>query len=255
MKTSLFLIFAGLFAVQPVFSQDSRNPTDWPVHDTERPRPPIIMPPASSAGDVSNPPSDAIVLFGGGSLSAWESSNGEAAPWMATNEYFQVRPGTGGIQTKEGFGDVQLHIEWSAPNPPLGDDQDRGNSGLFFMGGRYEVQVLDSYRNDTYPDGQAAAVYGQYPPLVNATRPPGEWNVYDVIFRRPRFDGQGNLQSPAVVTVFHNGVLAQDHVELTGPTAFQNRPPYEAHADRLPIGLQDHDHPVRFRNVWLRELE
>lgn len=255
MKQITSLIIAILFIVQPALAQESRNPADHPVHDRERARPLVIMPPAASADHVANPPSDAIVLFGGGGLSAWETSGGDPAPWVATNQYFQVRPGTGGIQTKEGFGDVQLHVEWSVPDPPRGEDQDRGNSGVFFMGGRYEVQVLDSYMNDTYPDGQAAALYGQYPPLVNAMRPPGEWNEYDIVFRRPRFDGQGNLTSPAIVTVFHNGVLVQDHEELTGATANQNRPAYRAHDDRLPISLQDHDHPVRFRNMWLRELE
>jgi hypothetical protein len=121
--------------------------------------------------------------------------------------------------------------------------------------GRYEVQVLDSYGNLTYPDGQAGAVYGQYPPLVNASRKPGEWQSYDIVFRRPRFGPRGELQSPAILTVLHNGVLVQDHVVLTGPTGHQRRPPYEAHPDRLPLGLQDHEHPVRFRNIWLRPLE
>jgi hypothetical protein len=149
---------------------------------------------------------------------------------------------------------VQLHVEWAAPSPPSGDGQNRGNSGVFLMG-RYEVQVLDSYRNTTYPDGQAAALYGQYPPLVNASRPPGEWQTYDIVFRRPRFDANGKLLSKARVTVFHNGVLVQDAVELTGPTAHHARPAYSAHPDRLPILLQDHGDPVRYRNIWLRNLE
>lgn len=133
--------------------------------------------------------------------------------------------------------------------------QNRGNSGVFFAGGRYEVQVLDSWRNDTYPDGQAAALYGQYPPLVNASRPPGEWQSFDIVFRNPRFDEDGALLAPARVTVFHNGVLVQDHVELTGPTAHNARPPYEAHEPGGPISLQDHGDPIRFRNIWVRELE
>jgi hypothetical protein len=151
------------------------------------------------------------------------------------------------------FGDVQLHIEWATPSPARGSGQARGNSGVFLMG-RYEVQVLDSYQNRTYPDGQAAAIYGQYPPLVNASRPPGEWQTYDIVFRRPRFDANGALVSPARMTVFHNGVLVQDDVELTGPSGHQSRPPYERHADRLPIRLQDHGDPVRFRYIWVREL-
>ncbi|MEO7520717.1 MAG: DUF1080 domain-containing protein, partial [Gemmatimonas sp.] len=159
------------------------------------------------------------------------------------------------MRTRDDFGDVQLHIEWMSPKPPRGADQDRGNSGVFFGGGRYEVQVLDSYENITYADGQAGALYGQYPPLVNVTRPPGEWQAYDIVYHRPRFDAAGRVQSRARFTVFHNGVLVQDNAELVGPTANAARPPYEAHADRLPISLQDHGHPVRFRNVWLRNLE
>ena len=158
------------------------------------------------------------------------------------------------IHTADGFGDVQLHVEWMAPDPPRGSDQDRGNSGVFLMG-KYEVQVLDSWQNVTYPDGQASAVYGQYPPLVNASRKPGQWQSYDIIFRRPRFGSDGSVRSPAIITVLHNGILVQDHVELTGPTAHQRRPPYEVHPDRLPIGLQDHEHPVRYRNIWIRNLE
>jgi hypothetical protein len=200
------------------------------------------------------PPADALVLFDGRDLSKWRSGDGSPAKWKVTAGYAEVAPGSGMIQTADGFGDVQLHIEWAAPNPPRGSDQDRGNSGVFLMG-RYEVQVLDSWQNVTYPDGQAAAVYGQYPPLVNASRKPGEWQSYDIVFRRPRFGADGTVKSPAFITVLHNGILVQDHVELTGPTGHQRRPPYETHPDRLPIGLQDHEHPVRYRNIWLRHLE
>jgi hypothetical protein len=166
----------------------------------------------------------------------------------------EVVANTGNIETKQGFGDVQLHVEWMAPTPVEGEGQDRGNSGVFLMT-FYELQVLDSYQNTTYADGQAGAVFGQYPPLVNASRPPGQWQTYDIVFRRPRFDANGSLQSPARMTVFHNGVLVQDDVTLTGPTAFQRRPAYSRHADRLPIRLQDHAHPVRYRNIWVRDLE
>jgi hypothetical protein len=205
------------------------------------------------ADQPSAPPADAIVLFGGADLSQWEGDSGQAAPWKVENGYVEIVAGSGGIRTQRGFGDCQLHVEWRAPSPTVGEGQDRGNSGVFLMG-RYEVQVLDSYDNRTYPDGQAAALYGQYPPLVNASRAPGQWQTYDIVFRRPRFDSQGALVHPARVTVFHNGVLVQDNVILSGPTAHQRRPPYATHPDTLPIHLQDHGSPVRYRNIWIREL-
>lgn len=229
----------------------------WPIHSTDRPQPPVVTPGASPAAPAA-PPSDAVVLFDGSSLDAWEAvdtlGQRHLARWTVRDGYFEVARGTGSIQTKRGFGDAQVHIEWMAPSPPHGTGQDRGNSGVFLMG-MYEVQVLDSYGSQTYPDGQAAAVYGQYPPLVNASRPPGEWQTYDIAFRAPRFDAAGAVTSPAMVTVFHNGVLVQNNVVLTGPTGHHQRPPYAAHADRIPLGLQDHGHPVRFRNVWVRELK
>jgi hypothetical protein len=163
--------------------------------------------------------------------------------------------GTGGIETKQSFGDVQLHIEWMAPSPAVGTSQDRGNSGVFFGAGRYEVQVLDSYQAATYPDGQAGALYGQFPPLVNPTRPPGEWQAYDIVFEMPRFDASGALLKRARATVFLNGVLVQNAKELIGPTTNKVRTPYSAHPAALPLSLQDHNHPVRFRNVWVRELK
>jgi hypothetical protein len=221
-------------------------------HARDCPRPPVIDP--APAGLPVAPPSDAIVLFDGRSLDQWRSSDGSPARWLLRRGYMEVVAGTGALVTVREFGDVQLHIEWASPNPPKGTDQDRGNSGVFFMG-RYEVQVLDSYGNDTYPDGQAAAVYGQYPPLVNVSRPPGAWQTYDIVFRRPRFNADSTLARPATLTVFHNGVLVQDQVILTGPTAHRSRPGFTAHPDRLPISLQDHAHPVRFRNIWVRALE
>jgi hypothetical protein len=195
-----------------------------------------------------------VILFDGRNLDSWRSGDGSPARWLVRSGYLQVAAGTGAIRTVRAFGDVQLHIEWASPSPARGEDQDRGNSGVFLMG-QYEVQVLDSYGNHTYPDGQAAAVYGQYPPLVNASRAPGEWQSYDIVFRRPRFAGDGSLRQPATLTVFHNGVLVQDRVTLTGPTAHQTRPGYSPHPDKLPISLQDHSHPVRFRNIWARDLE
>lgn len=224
----------------------------WPQHSRARPVPAVVTPPPAVPAP---PPADAIVLFDGASLARWSDRDGGAAKWIVKDGYFQVAPGTGMLFTRDSVGDVQLHIEWMAPDPPNGRDQDRGNSGVFFADGRYEVQVLDSYRNVTYADGQAAAIYGQYPPLVNASRPPGTWQSYDIVYRRPRFGVGNKVVSPATLTVMHNGVLVQDHRAIIGPTANERRPPYERHPDRLRIGLQDHEHPVRFRNVWMRPLE
>jgi hypothetical protein len=193
------------------------------------------------------------VLFDGKDLSQWQTPKGEPAKWKVENGYFEVVAGSGDIQTRQAFGDCQLQVEWAAPDPPRGKDQDRGNSGVYLMG-LYEVQVLDSYNNETYADGQAAAVYGQYPPLVNAVRPPGQWQTYDIIFHGPRFGADGQLLRRARVTVVHNGVLVQDNVELSGPTAHKQRPPYRVHREKLPLLLQDHSHPVRYRNIWIREL-
>jgi hypothetical protein len=200
------------------------------------------------------PPSDAIVLFDGKNLNHFESiKSGKTPEWTIENGYFTVKPGSGDIRTKESFGDVQLHIEWASPKVVKGEGQGRGNSGVFLMS-TYEVQVLDSYESRTYSNGQAASLYKQYPPLVNATRAPGEWNAYDIIFIAPRFNADGMMVSPAKVTVFHNGVLVQNHVELRGPTEYIGIPNYRAHADALPIVLQDHGDLVSFRNIWLRKL-
>lgn len=230
----------------------AQRPASHLQHSRARPRPAVVTP---ASGVFTAPPPDAAVLFGGTSLSRWMQADSTAPRWKVAAGAFEVTPGTGSLVTRESFGDVQLHIEWMSPNPPRGKDQDRGNSGVFFGGGRYEVQVLDSYDNPTYADGQAASVYGQYPPLVNASRPPGTWQSYDIVYRRPRFDANGALRTAARITVLHNGILVQDNVELIGPTANGSRPPFEQHADRLPISLQDHEHPVRFRNVWVRDLE
>lgn len=224
----------------------------WPQHSRARPAPPVVTPGAYVS---LAPPKDATVLFNGSSLDAWMMGDSTPAKWRVVGDAFEVVPGTGTLVTRDAFGDVQLHLEFMSPNPPVGRDQDRGNSGVFFGGGRYEVQVLDSWRNPTYADGQAASLYGQYPPLVNASRPPGEWQTYDITYRRPRFGANGAVVQRAVLTVVHNGVLVQDHRALVGPTANGRRVPYERHDDRLPLMLQDHDHPVRFRNVWLRHLE
>jgi hypothetical protein len=226
----------------------------WKIHDRDRPAPTVIT--AGTASTQDSPgraPSDAIVLFDGKDLSHWAQKDGSAAKWKVENGYFEVVPKTGELHTRDAFGDCQLHVEFSEPNPAKGEDQDRGNSGVFLMG-LYEIQVLDSYQSKTYADGQAAAVYGQYPPLVNASRPPGQWQTYDIIFHGPRFAGSGTLTRPARVTVLHNGVLVQDNVEIAGPTAHGDRPKYQATPEKLPLALQDHNHPVRYRNIWIRNL-
>lgn len=223
----------------------------WRIHDMARPHPPVVLPTPSPL--LLPPPAAAIVLFGGRDLSHWRGTDDKPARWVVRNGYFEVLPGSGEIHTVDSLGDTQLHVEWSAPLPAKGTGQDRGNSGVFLMG-QYELQVLDSWHNDTYADGQAAAIYGQYPPRYNASRPPGEWQSYDIYFRRPRFDGSGVLSAPARITVLHNGVLVQNNVEILGPTSWLNRSPYVAHPDRLPLKLQDHSFKVRFRNIWARPL-
>lgn len=226
--------------------------TRWPQHSMDRPQPAIVTP--APTDHPAAPPSDAVVLFNGTDLSGWVGDSGQAAPWKVEGGYAEVVPGSGSIHTRQGFGDCQLHVEWTAPVPPQGEGQERGNSGVYLMS-TYEVQVLDSYDNTTYPDGQAAAVYGQFPPLVNASRPAGQWQTYDIVFHRPHFDAQGKVLQPARVTVFHNGVLVQDNVALSGPTAHQHRPPYHPHPDEMPLLLQNHGNAVRYRNIWIRGID
>ena len=224
--------------------------TKWHIHDGTRPQPKVITP-GEKPGDA---PSDAVVLFDGKDLSKWRSGK-EDAKWVAKDGYFECVPQSGYLMTKENYGpDVQLHIEFATPNPPHGDDQGRGNSGVFFFGGTFEIQVLDCYENKTYPDGQTSALYGQWPPLVNACRKPGEWQTYDIIFEAPRFK-DGKVEKPAIATVFHNGVLTQNHRELFGGTVHRQIVPYKDQGEKGAIGLQDHGNPVRFRNVWVRELK
>jgi hypothetical protein len=241
------MIISMLFPIF-ILAQDSPK---WRAHDLNRPKPKIITPPAQYL--PVKPPSDAIVLYDGKDLSHWVGMDGEETKWINGDGYFECVKGSGYIRSKQGFGDVQLHVEWAAPLPVEGKSQGRGNSGVFLMG-LYEVQVLDSYDNLTYADGQAGAVYGQYPPQVNAARPPGKWQSYDIVFRRPHFNSLGMLIKPARITVFHNGVLVQDNVELWGGTDWQKFKAYKIHPDKLPLSLQDHGNPVRFRNIWVREL-
>jgi hypothetical protein len=250
--------FLGLIATGVLFgclaADEVRNMVSherWRQHDIHRPKPAVVEPVGSPVATPA--PGDAVILLDGTNLDAWQTPEGGPAGWKVAGGFMEVAPGTGPIQTKSQFGDVQLHVEWASPNPAVGKGQDRGNSGIFLMG-VYELQVLDSYRADTYADGQAGAIYGQFPPLSNASRPPGEWQTYDVAFRRPRFNTDGKLTEPARVTLFHNGILVQNNEELFGKTSWLEGLPYEAHADRGPIQLQDHGHPVRFRNIWIRDL-
>ncbi len=219
------------------------------------PVPPVVNAPAGGV------PSDAIVLFDGKSLDAWEPVRAGEAGWKIEDGAMIVVPKAKpcDLRTRQSFGDVQLHLEWRAPGEIRGTGQDRGNSGVFFMG-LYELQILDSWENPTYVNGQAASVYKEHAPLVNASRRPGEWQVYDVVFIAPRFSTEGRLLSPARLTAFHNGVLVQHDVTLTGPTpngaTFHQPtlPAYRTHPAKLPLQLQDHRDPVAFRNIWVREL-
>jgi len=209
--------------------------------------------PARVATPPNAAPSDAVVLFDGKDLSAWEGENGGAAPWSVADGVVTVVPGSKGIRSRQSFCDIQLHLEWRTPAETQGfEGQHRGNSGVFLQQ-RYEVQVLDSYNNPTYPNGQAASIYKQAIPLVNASRAPGEWQSYDIIWKAPRFSAGGGLVSPARVSVLHNGVLVQNDTVIAGQTEYIGAPSYAAHGC-APIYLQDHDSKVSFRNIWVREL-
>ncbi len=225
----------------------------WAVHDKNRPQPKIVDPGAASTQDkAGRAPADAIVLFDGTDLSQWESTKGKPATWKVENGYIEIVGRTGSLRTKQSFGDCQLHIEWATPAVSKGKGQGRGNSGVYLMS-KYEVQVLDSYDSVTYPDGQAASLYGQSPPMVNASRAPGQWQSYDIIFHRPIFKGD-KVVRPATMTVLHNGVLVQDHFVLTGISTHKKRAKYRPHPDKLPVTLQDHGDPIRYRNIWIRPL-
>jgi hypothetical protein len=225
----------------------------WRVHDPDRPHPRKVTP----GPVVSAPaPSDAIVLFDGKDLSQWVTAGRggqiQEPKWKVENGYMETVPRSGRLVTKEKFGDCQLHIEWMIPAGSPGVGQDRGNSGVELMM-RYEIQVLESFENPTYADGQAAAIYGQWPPLVNASRPEGQWNVYDILFEAPRFDKE-KLVKPGYVTVVHNGILVHNHQEILGATVWRKVAVYSHHGEEEPLSLQDHNSPVRFRNIWIRKL-
>lgn len=252
MKKILFIVL--LFTAQQIFAQGDPKATEvWsPV--------PKVVTPGKTFADA---PSDAIVLFDGKNLDQWESANDttKAAGWKVADGIITVDKKTGNIQTKQKFMDYQLHLEYRIPENITGSDQARGNSGVFLAStgpgdAGYEMQVLDNYNNKTYVNGQAASIYKQYIPLVNACKKPGEWQTYDVIWTAPRFNEDGSLKSPARVTAFHNGVLVQNNVELKGPTLYIGTPTYKAHG-ASPLKLQAHgdkSEPISYRNIWLREL-
>lgn len=218
------------------FSQEYLNGIKWTA--------PAIIAPGARDSDA---PSDAVKLFDGKDLSQWKNAD----TWVVKDGVAIC--GKAQITTKEEFGDCQLHVEWSAPTPAVGSSQGRGNSGIFLMG-RYELQVLDSFDNLTYFDGQAGSIYKQTPPMANAMRKPGEWNAYDIFWTGPRFKEDGSLESPAYITAVHNGVLILNHFPLLGDTPFNRPPQYKAHSPKGPISIQDHGNPVRFRNIWIREI-
>lgn len=217
----------------------------WQVHDIDRPQPPRVV--AAYNGEPVLPPADALILFDGSHLKHFQNQ-----ALMIDGEAMTIGPG--GQETKRSFADMQLHLEWKSPKPVLHDGQNRGNSGILLMG-RYEIQVLDSYNNPTYADGQAGALYGQWPPMVNASRAPGQWQSYDIIFKAPRFNKDQSLRSPAYVTVIHNGVVVQFNRAFYGPARWRDNSKYQYHPERLPLKLQWHRSDVQYRNIWLRELD
>jgi hypothetical protein len=221
----------------------------WHVHDPARPQPPIVTP--GTFSENAAPPGDAIVLFDGKDLSQWRDKQGNPAPWKIEDGAMISQKSD--IVTTQEFGDIQLHLEFREPTPPKGDGQDRGNSGVFFMG-QYEIQVLDCYSNKTYADGTTGAIYGQHPALANACRPPGEWETYDIVFNVPHFAADGKLLSPGYVTVFLNGVVLQNHQAIRGATNWRSPGKYTAHGPTGPLGLQFHNNAVSFRNIWVRPV-
>ena len=248
MKLKLTLLLAGA-SICAVSNAQNRAGGDPKLSEIYTPVAPVVKPGASPA----DAPSDAIILFDGKDLSKWKAKNGGNVAWTVENGAMTVKPGSGEISTKEGFGDCQLHIEWRAPSVVKGEGQGRGNSGIFLMS-NYELQILDSYNNKTYSNGQAGSIYKQLVPLANANKAPGEWQTYDVIFRAPRFNEQGILVDAARITVLHNGVLIQNNAAIWGGTQYIGIASYDKHENKLPIILQDHGDLVSFRNIWIRNL-
>ena len=246
----------GQAARRPGFKDTPMLPGGkWHVHDSDRPWPAVVTP--GTAGTPEQPgqaPSDAVVLFDGKDLSKWRGERGGDAGWNVQDGAIVSKRGAGTLVSRDEFGDSQIHVEFATPDPPKGNDQGRGNSGVLIFG-RYEIQVLDSFENPTDADGGASAVYGQHPPLVNASRKPGQWQTYDILFTAPRFKDDGAVETPAHVTVLHNGVAVHNHATIYGPMAYRNLAPYKAHGPKGPLALQDHGDPVRFRNIWVRPLK
>lgn len=242
MKTTPIML-AAVIAAFSCFQANPKTMAAEYLSGIEWAEPPVVDP-----GPPGGPPSDAVVLFDGTDLSQW--NGGEK--WTLQDDYLVAGPGT--LRSKAEFGDCQVHLEWASAEEITGSGQGRSNSGVFLMG-IYEVQILDSYENQTYFDGQCGAIYKQHPPLVNASRKPGQWQTYDIIWRAPRFDEEGKLLSPAYITVLHNGVLIQNHFELLGDTPYNRPPEYRPHGEKGPISLQYHGNPVRFRNIWVREIK
>jgi len=265
------LIFLNLIVLALLSYGAYAQEIDPKLTEVWEPIPEVITP-----GESDKAPSDAIVLFDGSNLDEWQNPQfkGEGgtakqvaemlekwdeeykhleAGWEVENGEMVVKPGNGAVETKKRFDNFQLHIEWLSPKMEGKKDQGYSNSGIFLMG-LYELQVLNSYENETYPNGQAGSIYKQHIPLVNASLPPNSWQSYDVIFTAPEFDKNGELVTPAYVTAFHNGVVIQNHVKLRGPTVFRGKPEYVAHPAKMPVRLQDHGDKVRFRNIWIREL-
>jgi len=273
MNSSVCLLVLG--AVSPAFAADGAASeaeaidgfrdtpmvpgSKWHLHDPDRPQPRVVTPGAAFSQNAPAP-SDAEVLFDGKDLSKWQNAQGQEAPWTVKDGYMETG-GREGIRTRGKWADFQLHVEFATPLPARGTGQGRGNSGVL-INGMYEVQVLDSYRAKTYPDGQAAAIYGQSPPLVNACKPPGEWQTYDIIFESPRWNDQSELVKKAVITVLHNGVVVQNHYELAGITdGITSEVPWKTlskysrpHPPEVFIELQYHNNPLRYRNIWVRRL-
>ena len=241
-------LFSCLLVGALCAQNQKRELLDPTVTELWEPKPAKIEP-GAKAGEA---PSDAVILFNGKDLGEWASLDGSEAKWTVKDGAFTVLKGTRDIKTKKTFGDIQLHIEWFVPNDIVGKGQDRGNSGIFFQE-RYELQVLDSYENQTYSNGQAGSIYKQTIPLANPTRKAGEWQVYDVVYTAPRFSDNGRAITPAYITTFLNGVLVHNHTQILGGTEYKGLPVYVSHV-KASIKLQDHDHPVSYRNIWVREL-
>lgn len=266
MRIFVLLATAAVLCAQPPSKEagdDRTGYTDtpqlpgqkWKVHDAARPRPRKVTPGLPLLQE--NPPSDAIVLFDGKDLSQWTATGrggvARTPGWKVENGYMEIVPRSGRLVTKEKFGDCQLHIEWMVPKGVDGAGQSRGNSGVELMG-HYEIQILESNENQTYADGQAASIYGQWPPMLNATRPQGDWNVYDIYFEAPRFEGD-KLTKPGYVTVVHNGILVHHHQEILGAAVHRRVAKYAPHGAEEPVSLQDHGQVVRYRNIWIRRLK